>query len=497
MRRFRATRWVAIAVAVGVLPVLGAGCGGNGSSVRSRGAGRGVAMRLLLITDSTSSATAGGVAYGEWVDTLRREGVPFDSLVRSDASPGRAALPPLSDGSRVANYQGVVVATSGREGLSAAQWTQLQRFERTFGVRQLTAYAVPSRDYGLSVPSPAGGGYLPSTLNLTARGRATFPYLKNLAVTSGTWGYEAEPLAGASVETLISGPRHSSMLGIYTSSDGRQTMYQTFNQSPTVLENQLLRHGELAWLTRGTYFGDQRPMPQQQVAWSAASAGHLTGYISGTTVTVNNAGAPVEIPLTGTNIGSVYAGSQSGWVKAPSGISRYTALTAWPAPSAGPVALQTPVGGVPLTAPPQAVTPGAPSAPGLPGPAPLPRQPSTSISSAISQVGSVCIQIPPATVPLQAGRLATVYLKCKAAFQASSHCNGKLTLTSGGRRVSASFSILTRHVGAIKLKLPAGVVAGANGKASIVGNLTISTNQPSGPARVTAGALTVTLGQLH
>ena len=35
-------------------------------------------------------------------------------------------------------------------------------------------------------------------------------------------------------------------------------MFQTFNQNQFLLQSGLLRHGELAWLARSTYFGDQR-----------------------------------------------------------------------------------------------------------------------------------------------------------------------------------------------------------------------------------------------
>ena len=56
----------------------------------------------------------------------------------------------LSDGTQVANYEGVVVTVSGTLGLTTAQWDQLQTFEHQFSVRQVTAYAVPSSDYGLN-----------------------------------------------------------------------------------------------------------------------------------------------------------------------------------------------------------------------------------------------------------------------------------------------------------------------------------------------------------
>src|SRR6185295_20275557 len=53
-------------------------------------------------------------------------------------------------------------------------------------------------------------------------------------------------------------PNGSTVVGVYTSADGRETMFQTFNQNQFLLQSGLLRHGELAWLARSTYFGDQR-----------------------------------------------------------------------------------------------------------------------------------------------------------------------------------------------------------------------------------------------
>jgi hypothetical protein len=268
-----------------------------------------IGLRVLVITDSTDATTPSGTAYGDWVNTLKREGVPYTSVVTNSAWPGSVPLPALSgtlfDGTKVANYEGVVVAISGTVGLSSAQWATLQSFEQQFSVRQITAYAVPSSDYGLSAPSPAGGAALPGTtaLTLTAAGSKVFPYLNAIALDSSicstptspsspcTWGYEATPLAGAKVlGTLISGPNSSSLLGIYTSADGRQIMYQTFNQNQYMLQSQLLRHGELAWLLRSTYFGDQRNYLETHIddtflsddSWSVAgnatTAAHSTDF---------------------------------------------------------------------------------------------------------------------------------------------------------------------------------------------------------------------------
>ncbi len=213
-----------------------------------------IGMKVLLITDTTSE-----VSYQDWENTLRREGVPFDSVVTGTSATLPALSTTLSNGTQVANYEGVVVATSGLEGLSTAQWTTLQTFEHQFSVRQLTAYAYPSSDYGLT--TPPSGAALPGTtvLSLTGGGRTVFPYLNGVSLdTTGTYGYEATSLTPTNPDTLISGPGSSSLVGIYTAPDGRQTMYQTFDENQYMLQSELLRHGELAWLTRNTYFGDQR-----------------------------------------------------------------------------------------------------------------------------------------------------------------------------------------------------------------------------------------------
>jgi hypothetical protein len=291
--------------------LLGLSGSGSGAAVASAAApAQRIGMRILLITDGTDTNFAdatcvanpgicnAGIAYQDWANTLNREGVPYTTMVTNSASPGSVALPALSstlpNGTEVANYQGVVVAVSGTVGMTDAQWSRLQTFEHDFSVRQVTAYVVPSSDYGLGSANPAGGAQLPlsTSLTLTASGAKVFPYLKHVSVdpTQSTWAYEATPLPGAGVDTLISGPGASSLLGIYTAPDGRETMFQTFNESQYYLQSELLRHGELDWLARDTYFGDQRNYLETDVddnflsddTWSVAgnatTAPHSTDF---------------------------------------------------------------------------------------------------------------------------------------------------------------------------------------------------------------------------
>jgi hypothetical protein len=279
MKRFLGLPWAMVAVVAALLALFGVTrLSGGASTASAASVSQQIGMKVLLITDSANTNAA--IAYGDWENTLQREGVPYTSVVTNSSAAGTVPLPALSstssDGTQVANYEGVVVTVSGDLGLTTAQWDQLQTFEHQFSVRQVTAYAVPSSDYGLNA-DPTGGcstiaatppaapvpvcAAAVSTPTLTPGGQAVFPYLNKASLDpgpQGTWVYQATPLPGANVDTLLSGPNGSSLLGIYTSADGRQTMYQTFNENQYYLQSELLRHGELDWLARNTYFGDQR-----------------------------------------------------------------------------------------------------------------------------------------------------------------------------------------------------------------------------------------------
>jgi hypothetical protein len=252
MKRFLGLPWAMVVVVVALLALFGVTrLFGGASPASAASVSQQIGMKVLLITDSANSNAA--IAYGDWENTLQREGVPYTAVVTNSSAPGTVPLPALSstlgDGTQVADYEGVVVTVSGTLGLTTAQWDQLQTFEHQFSVRQVTAYAVPSADYGLNT-DPTGGcstiaatgvptcAAAVSTPTLTPDGASVFPYLNKFSLDPGpqsTWVYQATPMAGltagASVDNLISGPNGSSLVGIYTSPDGRQTMYQTFNEN--------------------------------------------------------------------------------------------------------------------------------------------------------------------------------------------------------------------------------------------------------------------------
>lgn len=210
-----------------------------------------IEMRILLL-----GPTGAEPAFAAWDDCLTRAGVPFDAV----ACDGRPAPVAVVDETGNARYQGLILVSGGLADvvLEAAQRTELERLERELGLRRLTAYAYPGPQYGLA--APAWAGPLESVgATLTARGREIFPQLRHeLPIDPGSWSYLAAPAEGAHFETLVAGPDRSALLGIHYRPDGREEMVQLFDANAAQTQGRLLRRGQLAWLTRGTFVGLER-----------------------------------------------------------------------------------------------------------------------------------------------------------------------------------------------------------------------------------------------
>ena len=190
--------------------------------------------------------------------------MPHDTVITGAA--GAITDAKLADyGANRAKYQAVVLAFGNLEDvLPAADKAALDKFQKTFGIRQLSDQVFPNAAHGLNAATQSGSqdGVLGT---LTATGRLVFPYLKGEVPIANddpgaaeTFGHLATPLAGVDFQTLVTGPGNSSLLGIYTDAEGREEMVMTVNSNQFQSHNQLLRHGMLNWVTRGVYLGHQR-----------------------------------------------------------------------------------------------------------------------------------------------------------------------------------------------------------------------------------------------
>lgn len=267
---------LALAIAIGAMALLAASAVGDSTPH----AGLRVDMRVLLL-----SADGREPDYGAWQAELRREGVPFDTIVGArdvDITPETLAV-----GDR-AKYEGVVVASadgtlsggrpisfasgSGVAAFSEAEWATLKDFERKFALRHLIADAYPGPTVGLNFPSSSGllDGTTPM---LNASGLQAFPYLKGpVRFDTGTFGAFATPCAATdaacsstSFTPLLQDASGATLLGTAVTKDGREEMVGTFNGNEFQLHTGLLRHGMLSWVTRGIYLGRDRAYLAVQV----------------------------------------------------------------------------------------------------------------------------------------------------------------------------------------------------------------------------------------
>ncbi len=235
----------------------------------SAAAAQRIDMKVLLLGTSTTEPD-----FSAWQAALRREGVPFETIITTSAGRSPITAATLSDtlpsGTQEAKYQAIIVAVgqlpvcgeSCTSTLSPSEWTAIEEYEQTFNVRQLTGHIFPGSTYGLNGETKAGE--LDGTQGtLTTDGKTIFPYLQGtVKMDTGTFGYEATPLAvqapGASFDTLVSTSNGSALVGVYTHPSGVQEMVESFDENQFQLQAELLRHGALNWVTRGVYFGDQR-----------------------------------------------------------------------------------------------------------------------------------------------------------------------------------------------------------------------------------------------
>jgi len=213
-------------------------------------------LKVLLLTNST-----GQPDFEAWRAALVREGMPFDTIVVSAAtSITQSALSATApDGTPEAKYQAIIEAPGGLA-LSPATAGVIEDYERSFNIRQVTSDVFPSAAVGMNTPT-VSGALDGITGSLTAAGQAVFPYLKASAaiqMDAGTYGYQATPLATASFQPLVSGPNGSALAGIYVHPNGTRELVLTFAQNEYQQQAYVLRHGILAWATRGVFFGDQR-----------------------------------------------------------------------------------------------------------------------------------------------------------------------------------------------------------------------------------------------
>jgi hypothetical protein len=217
-----------------------------------------IRMQLLLL-----GLTGAEPAFTGWSLGLTRAGVPFDAVALKDLTTPNEFV----DASGGARYQGIILSDAGliEMALEPADRELLEGLERDLGLRRLTAYAYPGPEHGLLTPTWSGK-LEEVEARLTPAGRRVFPYLnERLPIDPGSWVYLARPESPERFETLVAGPEDTALVGIHRHADGREEMVQLFDANPYQSQGQILRRGQLDWLTGGTHLGYERNYLSVQV----------------------------------------------------------------------------------------------------------------------------------------------------------------------------------------------------------------------------------------
>lgn len=215
-----------------------------------------VDMRVLLLSSGDDEPS-----LQAWRVLLESVGVPFDVML-AGVEPVTAAR--LEHGPRHGRYQAIVLATDSLvrlqggaylSSLGVEEWRALYKYESTYGVRQVSAYATPGPSIGLQ-PSTWAGDLGETTGAVTEAGRAVFPELVGpVPLSPGTYGFVAAAMDDADFTTLVVGESGSPIVGVVNHTDGREELVVTVASSPYSRHTHLLGHGMLRWATRGRYLG--------------------------------------------------------------------------------------------------------------------------------------------------------------------------------------------------------------------------------------------------
>src|SRR5438094_935039 len=271
--RIAARRLFGLAIAAGVAAALFIGSGSRRVNAQtSEVCGRD--LRVLVIAADGSEADLPAIRQ-----TLDYLGTPYTIYVAAQ-NPGGLTADRLSNGCH-SNYQAVIQTTGDLGYMNGTVWTSaltptevntLRAYEAMFKVRSVTWYTYPNPDHGLTWPTGAvDTSSSPLTAQLTAAGRAVFPYINtggsspaSPIVIQYAYTYLAQPFDATSTAILTDQAGHS-LAVVTTFPDGRENLAMTFDSNPYLLHTMLFGYGVVNWATRGLFLGERHIYMSPQV----------------------------------------------------------------------------------------------------------------------------------------------------------------------------------------------------------------------------------------
>jgi hypothetical protein len=222
--------------------------------------------------------SAGDVGTDMMKAGLREGGVPFTEINLTASNRTKITDSFLADAASLfikrGKFQAIIAPNEAPAGLTAAEKTALDKYQREFKVRRLSAYVWPSASIGLNGPTWSGpfDGF---TAQVTAAGKTNqFGYLNgpvpfddNDPAISETYGYLPIPLPADTVNkrsftNFVEVPipqttSNGTLIGVWND-NGREEMVITCAMNQYQFQQQALFNGILNWLTYGVHLGTER-----------------------------------------------------------------------------------------------------------------------------------------------------------------------------------------------------------------------------------------------
>ncbi len=219
-----------------------------------------VDMKLLVLAADGTEPSFEATKF--FLDYLA---IPYDAVILKTQT-----LPILNDANK-GFYQGIVLSTgnlalfngtSWGSALTAANWTTLETYMKTYGVRLASMYTFPEPRYGLTMVSAVSTTpSAPGLVSFTPAASTVFADLNRSNTLAVQYAYmyyaNATPAAGETTTPILMA-NNLTVGATHRKADGREYLALTMDHSSSLTHSMALNYGVFNWVTKGIFVGERR-----------------------------------------------------------------------------------------------------------------------------------------------------------------------------------------------------------------------------------------------
>ena len=226
-----------------------------------------VDMKLLVLSADGTEPSFEATKY--FLDYMA---IPYDAVILKTQP-----LPVLNDATK-GFYQGIVLSTGNLalfdgvnwgSALSTANWTTIDTYMTTHGVRLASMYTFPEARYGLTyVSAVSTTPTAPGMVGFTAAASTVFDDMNRANAVPVTYAYmyfaNPTPATGETTTPLLTSGGFT-VGATHKKADGREFMALTMDHASNLTHSLALNYGVFNWVTKGIFVGERRIYMNPQV----------------------------------------------------------------------------------------------------------------------------------------------------------------------------------------------------------------------------------------